>query len=167
MVVIKFKEKEILTFLKNLLGNDFQKCKIFTLNKSAISCSEYKIRKSFAKYLFLSSILIFLLSIAYQYYINVFDYPLMQSGKPLFHLAIALPFAFEITMLFAGIVVFIRFLLVNHTHTKEVPDEVKIHISKLKSDDILLLLPDSLIPQVDYVLNKLVENKFTFEVKRI
>jgi len=88
------------------------------------------------------------LGIALQWFTNVFDYPYLISGKPIFSLPANIPVAFEMTILFAAISALLGMLAFNRLPQLSHP----LHSSRLMkraTDDRFLISIEAADPNFD------------------
>jgi len=86
--------------------------------------------------------------IGLQWFTNVFDYPFMISGKPIFSLPANIPVAFEMTILFAAISALVGMLAFNRLPQLSHP----LHSSRLMkraTDDRFLISIEAADPKFD------------------
>ncbi|QLH53749.1 MAG: hypothetical protein CH6_2035 [Candidatus Kapaibacterium sp.] len=95
--------------------------------------------KKFSLFAFLFGLFAFVFGLLFQFWVQTSENPQMLSGKPNFNLSIALPFAFEIAMLIVGILIFLRFLLVNLYFNRQVPNDVKKFINNMDENSVLIV----------------------------
>lgn len=127
------------TLLKEYLeGNILKRKDIFIFSKSPVYPNAI-FPKKFSIFLFCFGVSIFLATLFFQYWANAVSNPQILSAKPYFHILTAVPFSFEISLLFIGIVLFIRFLIVNYAINKQIPDKVKAHLKDLADDAVLII----------------------------
>lgn len=101
--------------------------------------SSAKSNTPLTRYLFLICLIIFALSLFFQFWANSIENPQVLSAKPHFFILTALPFSFEITMFSLGLVVFIRFLFINSSKNKQIPWHIKEILLELDEQHILLV----------------------------
>ncbi|MCX7909691.1 MAG: DUF3341 domain-containing protein [Ignavibacteria bacterium] len=75
-------------------------------------------KKKFSYFLFIYGTIVFILSFLFNYWANAIVNPQVLSAKPYFHIITSLPFAFEMSLFFSGLLVFIRFVLVTRYNTQ-------------------------------------------------
>ncbi|MCX7879243.1 MAG: DUF3341 domain-containing protein [Ignavibacteria bacterium] len=146
----KFLSKQVLTseFL------DF--CKYNRYNIYIISKNVIKLGfplKVFSFHLFWLCLILSIIALSFQYYVATFETPMILSSKPDFNLLLALPFAFEVSMLFLGFFVFFRFFVVNLFLNKFVPLEVRHFVNenwgKIQDNVLIITLEESLARKIE------------------
>lgn len=111
------------------------KGKVFS--KSPFPCKMHLRKFSFFAFGF--GCIFFLLAFLFQFWTQVFENPQTLSGKPYFNLLVALPFAFEISLLAVGMLLFARFLLVNSQFNKNVPEDVLQFLRQTDENNIVFV----------------------------
>jgi len=108
-----------------------------------------KIKKQFSFFLFFFGLTVFLCAMVFQFWANSIENFQILGSKPFFHFSTGFIFAFELSLFFVGMIIFIRFMVVNDFHNKHIPVEVKELILNLKEDQLLLLFFDDVkdLPQ--------------------
>mgnify|MGYP003862472633 CR=1 FL=1 len=151
----------MLNEIRRVLGKQFRKCLYFTYREIYLEPIPTKV---FSRFLFIFGVIIFVFLIGFQYWLSVVDYPQPMSGKPNFHLVVAVPFAFEFTLLLVGIILFIRFLAVNFSLQLNIPKGVLNEAKSLNEKDFLLVVPDELCFSVTQFLEN---SKEQYLVKKV
>jgi len=151
----------LLNEIRRVLGKQFRKCLYFTYREIYLEPIPTKV---FSRFLFIFGVIIFVFLIGFQYWLSVVDYPQPMSGKPNFHLVVAVPFAFEFTLLLVGIILFIRFLAVNFSLQLNIPKGVLNEAKSLNEKDFLLVVPDELCFSVTQFLEN---SKEQYLVKKV
>lgn len=121
----------------------------------------------FSFYLFAFGFLTFLLAILFQYCIAVLHYPQDLGGKPDFHWNIALPFAFEVSMLVIGILSFIRFLLVLKYKNSLIPKEIIELLQFIPNFYVLIVIDSNDFAKFKRYVEKNFENPSEIEIQEI
>lgn len=98
-------------------------------------------QKRFSFVVFAIGFSLFVFLVAFQFWANAVENPQMLSSKPYFHILVAIPFSFEISLATVGLLLFIRFLLVNYESNKTINSEIKDRIQELDDSTILLYTP--------------------------
>ncbi len=161
MYLLVFEDIKLLNEIRRILGKQFQKCLYFTHREIHLEPVQTKV---FSRFLFTIGIVVFIFLIGFQYWFGVVDYPQPMSGKPNFHLVVAIPFAFEFTLLLVGIILFIRFLAVNFSLQLNIPKPIQNEAKSLSERDILLVVPDELCLSITQFLEN---SKEPYLVKRV
>lgn len=162
MHLFVFKNIKLLDGVRSILGKEFRRCLYFTHHEVH---SEPTSAKVFSRFLFIFGVVVFVFLIGFQYWFSVIDYPQPMSGKPTFHLVVAVPFAFEFTLLQVGIILFIRFLAVNFAFGLNIPVTIQNEAKGLKEEDLLLAVPDELYPFVTQFLESSKEQYISKKVE--
>ncbi len=139
MYLFVFKDIKLLEEICRILGKKSRECLYLSKNEVVL---KPVLPKMFSRFLFVFGSILFCFLIGIQYFISVVDYPQPMSGKPNFHLVVAIPFAFEVTLLFVGIILFIRFFLVSFSFMSTIPKSVQNEAKNLSDDDVLVAVPD-------------------------
>lgn len=157
MYLFIFRNIKLLNEIRRISGNQFRKCLYFTTHEIHL---EPVATKVFSRFLFIFGIITFIFLIGFQYWLSAVDYPQLMSGKPNFHLVVAVPFAFEFTLLLVGIILFIRFLAVNFSLQLNIPKGVLSEAKSLNEKDLLLVAPDELCLPITQFLENSKEQYF-------
>lgn len=94
--------------------------------------------RKFSAFVFAFGFVLFIFLISFQFWAIVIENPQILSSKPYFHIVTSIPFSFEITLVFVGILVFLRLLLVNYERNKTLTKEVKEKLEELDKDSVLI-----------------------------
>lgn len=161
MYLFIFENIKLLNEIRRISGKQFRKCLYFTYQEIHLEPTP---TKAFSRFLFIFGVIIFVFLIGFQYWLGVVDYPQPMSGKPNFHLAVAIPFAFEFTLLLIGIILFIRFLAVNFSLQLNIPKAILSEVKSLNEKDLLLVVTDELCSSVTQFLEN---SKEQYLVKKV
>lgn len=148
MRYIILSEFELEDFLKTLTPNELRKLEFFSTNNLLAKRLQ---RKKFSLFLVLFGSVVFLFSLVFQFVTNSIENQQILSSKPYFHIVTGFIFAFEITLLLCGIILFIHFFLLNFYHNKTIPEGIRDVLDKLRDNQVLLLFYDD-VNEIPHIL---------------
>lgn len=163
MILIKFSNKvNIEKFLAQLKEKGYIFHTIYKYKKETLRSAVFP---RFSKFLFLIGLVVFILVVFFQYLIKVSLYPQNFGGKPNFHWSVALPIAFEISMLLVGLLALSRFFLLLRHQYSVIPNNVLQILQSFNDFFVLIFIDSDDLVQIQNNIRKCFEDTSNIEVK--
>lgn len=164
MIALALSQKEnINRFLYKLKSENIG---FFTFYKFKNECFHFPDTR-FPLYVFVFSLVTFLLVMLFQFWIASLFYPQNLSGKPNFHWNVAIPVSFEISLLVASILIILRLFFVLKHNNSSIPNKVLQNLQLFSNYFVLIIIDSNDLTIINQFAEKCFGDISKIEIKEI